>query len=295
MKKLPPLHVLQAFEAAARLQNFSRAAQELNLTHGAVSRHIQTMEHWCGERLFVRNGPKISLSDVGKDLHVRLAEPLQALHDALDVRQGSSAVEAVYLYTLPSIASTWVIPHLPSFHDTYPNYRLTVLTGYNMMSLPPHQVSAALRHGIFDREGLHTEKLMDESMVVVASPHWFDQHGRLPEQWPCGQMLGHTYTAWPKRVRHHISRKFHSLPEPSGTQFNDALMVLLAAVSGHGVAWARAELVKPWVARGELMLLEEYATEIDKAYWFTCRNEMLEHSAIRALRAWLFSSLMPAV
>src|SRR4051812_12209259 len=108
MKHLPPLPVLQAFEAAARLGSFSRAATERNLTPSAISRHIQTLEHWCGHALFTRNGPQVTLTRDGEALRQRLGEPMQALYDALLPATDTARETPLSLFTLPSIAESLI-------------------------------------------------------------------------------------------------------------------------------------------------------------------------------------------
>ncbi|MBW8882526.1 MAG: LysR family transcriptional regulator [Asticcacaulis sp.] len=128
MKHLPPLPVLQAFEAAARLGSFSRAATERSLTPGAVSRHIQALEHWCGHTLFTRNGPQVTLTRDGEALRQRLGEPMQALYDALLPAVETARETPLSLFTLPSIAESLILPHLADFHDHHPHIHLSLLT-----------------------------------------------------------------------------------------------------------------------------------------------------------------------
>jgi len=285
MKTLPPLPVLQAFEAAARLGTFSRAATERHLTPGAISRHIQTLEHWSGGKLFARNGPHVSLTEAGKALQQRLADPLQGLYDALEAKHETTATQSLYVYTLPSIAISWLLPELEDFRALYPHVRLSLLTGYAMTSLPPAVPAVALRFGHFDQTGLACHRSSAEQMIAVATPAWLAMNGESPESWPPGQMLRHTDSPWPARVD---GRK---LPRAEGLECNDAALVLTAARQGLGVAWMRAKLAEQTLHSGELAAAAGIAAASDRFYWLAYRSELANHTAITGFRDWLLPRL----
>ena len=180
-RTLPPLAALQAFEAAARWGSFTLAARERHLTHSAISRAVQSVEHWCGEALFTRHGPRVRLSPAGERLRERLAEPLQALHAALGPGQRRQAAPPVRLplalFTLPSLAATCLIPRLADLAAQAPQLQLTLHTGYELHSLPPLQPAVALRVGRFERHGLRLWPLWRDRLVAVATPAWTTLHG----------------------------------------------------------------------------------------------------------------------
>src|SRR6266576_7026881 len=113
-KRLPPLFSLQVFEAAARHGKFSRAADELNLTQGAVSRQIKQLEAWTAMPLFERNGPRVDLTRAGHDLLARLGAPLNALHAAVYGVAGEP-IQTLHVATLASIARAVLLPPMPGF------------------------------------------------------------------------------------------------------------------------------------------------------------------------------------
>ncbi|MBW8882203.1 MAG: LysR family transcriptional regulator, partial [Asticcacaulis sp.] len=226
MKTLPPLPVLQAFEAAARLGSFSRAARERHLTAGAISRHIQALEHWRGEPLFSRNGPHVALTEAGRALRHSLTEPLQALHDALAAPGGPAAAQSLHVFTLPSIAVSLLLPNLEAFRARHPHIRLSLLTRYEMMSLPPVLPVVAVRYGVFDATGLTCHRAPEEAHFAAATPAWLSRYGSDPGAWPAGEMLRHSGTPWPQRLGR------TKLPAAEGIEFNDAALALF----GGGVA-----------------------------------------------------------
>jgi LysR family transcriptional regulator, glycine cleavage system transcriptional activator len=289
MKTLPPLVVLQAFEAASRLGNFSRAAAERNLTPGAISRHIQALEHWCGETLFQRNGPHVSLTEAGTGLQQRLNEPLQSLYWALSAPV-QSVEHTLYVFTLPSIAISLLLPHLAEFQARHPNIRLSILTHYAITSLPPSLPAVAFRFGEFDHAGLISFPSKEERMVAVASAQWLDRCGADPDKWLGQAMLRHTDSPWPAKIG--TGRGALKLPEAQGVEFNDAALLLHAAKLGLGVIWTREKLAAQAVADNTLVQVQDVEMMSGKFYWLTSRKEISDHPAITAFREWLLPAIL---
>ncbi len=284
MKHLPPLPVLQAFEAAARLGSFSRAAAERNLTPGAVSRHIQALEHWYGKALFTRNGPHVALTPEGQALRDRLGEPMQALYDALVPVADTRRETPLSLFTLPSIAESLILPHLGDFRDRHPHIRLSLSTQYAMMSLPPALPVVAVRFGVFDEAGLTVHRSAEETHLAVAAPDWIARHGTDPAGWPSREMLRHTDTAWPARLGKVRLR-------PEGLEVNDALLLLSAARRGRGVAWTRRRLAEADLRAGTLQAMPGLEQPSGRFYALVYRSELATHPAVVAFRDWFLPCL----
>jgi len=284
MKHLPPLPVLQAFEAAARLGSFSRAAAERNLTPGAISRHIQALEHWHGKALFARNGPQVALTPDGRALRDRLSEPMQALYDALAPVADTLRETPLNLLTLPSIAESLILPHLADFRARHPHIRLSIQTQYAMMSLPPSLPVVAVRFGVFDEGGLTVHRSAEETHIAVAAPGWIERHGADPAGWPAGDMLRHTDTAWPARLGKARLR-------PEGLEINDAALLLSAARRGLGVIWTRQRLAEADLRGGTLAAIPGLEQPSGRFYALVYRSELATHPAIVAFRDWFLPHL----
>src|SRR5271155_589619 len=127
--RLPPLNAIKAFEAAARLGGFSRAAEELNVTHGAVSRQIRLLEEWLGAQLFLRTSRNAVPTRAGADLLAEAGPALDRLADAsLRVQGDAQAHEALCVSALPTFAMRWLIPRLPEFQRDHPALQLRIVT-----------------------------------------------------------------------------------------------------------------------------------------------------------------------
>lgn len=293
-RTLPSLAALQSFEAAARLGSFTKAAAERHLTHSAISRNVQSVEHWCGETLFDRNGPKVELTEAGYRLRQRLGDPLQALHTALELDASPAQRYVLKLYVLPSIASTWLMPQLPAFANACPNIQLSVETGYDMVSLPPMESVVAIRFGHFNRSGLRCQRLWFDRMVAVASPTWIAEHGTLPAQWSGRQLLRHTHEPWPQRLpQAHATGASNKLPHAEGVEFNDTLLLVHAALLGCGVAWVRESLLGHLIAQRQLQVLAQSEQVSEKAVWIVCREDTAELPAVREFWRWATHSPAP--
>ncbi|HET6432681.1 LysR substrate-binding domain-containing protein [Dyella sp.] len=288
-RSLPSLAALQSFESAARLGSFTRAAAERHLSHSAISRNVQAVEHWCGELLFVRQGPRVTLTDAGCSLRARIGDPIRHLLGALNLKEDAPTRQPLLVLTLPSVASTWLLPRLARFACAHPRITLSVETGYDMRSLQPATPVAALRFGHFDRRGLHCRRLWSDRMVAVASPAWIAAHGADPSRWRGDQLLRHVHEAWPARLPPTSPDKAPGpkLPAADGHAFNDALLLTQAAAYGCGVAWVRLSLAMQFIGEERLERIATQTEQTDKAAWLVCREDHSDMPQVRAFFQWM--------
>jgi LysR family transcriptional regulator, glycine cleavage system transcriptional activator len=137
-RHLPPLNAIKAFEAAARLGSFTRAAEELNVTHGAISRQIRVLEDWLGVRLFQRTSRNAVATRTGTDLLAEAGPALDRLANASQrARSSAQARGSLCVSALPTFAMRWLIPRLPEFQRDHPSLELRIVTA----STPAEQFS----------------------------------------------------------------------------------------------------------------------------------------------------------
>src|SRR5438067_7833936 len=179
--KLPPLSALRAFEAAARLGSFSRAAEEISVTHSAVSHQVRALERALGTHLFHRNGRRVALTAAGRHFAERVGAALRDIGEAAQfVRRGSRDSNALTITTLPSFAARWLLPRLGRFMEQHPQIAVTVHTSLNLVDLERDEVDLAIRFGGGRWPGLEAQKFMEDEWFPVASPRFND--GRLPRR-----------------------------------------------------------------------------------------------------------------
>jgi LysR family transcriptional regulator, glycine cleavage system transcriptional activator len=169
---LPKLLGLQAFEATARLGSVSRAAAELSLTQGAVSRQLQALEGQLGVPLFLRAKKRLTLTEAGAGYLHDVRSGLAVLGDAtaaLASRRGRGGT--LRLATLPTFGAKWLVPRLPRFCAAHPHITLELITRLAPFDFSIEQLDGAVHFGGSNWSGAVTEHLCAEEMIVVAAPH----------------------------------------------------------------------------------------------------------------------------
>jgi DNA-binding transcriptional LysR family regulator len=293
---LPPIQALRAFEAAARHLSYSRAAEELSLTHGAISQHIARLERELGGvQLFVREGQRMLLTDAGQVLVMDLREGLQRLAEAFNnarTRPRSRQItRTLTVSVLPSFAVRWLVPRLWAFQSSHPDIDIAIRPTATLAALDGRDgIDLAIRYGSGHWPGLHTAELMTSVIFPVCSPALLD---RTPVESP-RDLLNMTLLRNPRQK---WSPWFKAagleLPEPAqGPSYDDAGLLLQAAVAGQGVALARAVLAADDLALGRLVRVCD--VEIADTYsWFVVWREPLlcERNDFDAFRKWLESEV----
>jgi LysR family transcriptional regulator, glycine cleavage system transcriptional activator len=168
--RLPPLNAVKAFEAAARLGSFSRAADELNVTHGAISRQIRTMEEWIGAPLFRRTSRNAVPTQAGVELLAEAGPALDRLAEAFrSVRVGSLAQGLLTVATQPTFSMRWLIPRLSDFQREHPGLELRIVTASTSAERFQMEVDLVIS-GPAPQPGWVGTRFMGEALLPLASP-----------------------------------------------------------------------------------------------------------------------------
>jgi LysR family glycine cleavage system transcriptional activator len=285
-RPLPSLHAVKVFEAAARHQNFSRAAEELSVTQSAVSRQIQQLEAELGQALFERNGPRLSLTRVG-------LEYLDIVQDGLAViRQGTARLfraecrPYVTVSTLPSMATKWLVPRLESFERQHPKIRIRVATSYELVDFDVEiDVDAAIRHGRGQWAQVHMEHLVDEVLFPVCSPVLATKLKR-PEDLSQQRLLlddprVDQWKHWAQVAGVEIA------PNPRDRLSDDFNIQLQASMLGQGVALARSLLVADDLRAGRLVCPFKIPVRSHFQSYFVCPPTQLKDQAVKTFADWV--------
>jgi LysR family transcriptional regulator, glycine cleavage system transcriptional activator len=290
LRQLPALNAIKAFEAAARHESFSRAADELFVTHGAVSHQIRALEAELGVTLFARDGKRVRLTEVGRRYAAQVRGALTALADATrEVRAGDRERRLV-VSMLSSFAARWVTPRIGSFIEAHPQWDLELLSSNSLTDFTRDDVDAAIRFGFGKYPGLHAELLLEEIYFPVCSPNF--NGGNLPkapedlaglpllrsddELWrPWFEAAG--LTEWPEPKR--------------GALYQDSSNLLQAAIDGQGVVLTRRSLALHEIATGRLVRLFDVDSPSPWQYYFICPPHMMQTERVRAFRDWVFEEV----
>lgn len=291
-RRLPPLNALRAFEAAARHLNFSRAADELSVTPGAVSQQIQNLEDYVGVALFKRTPKGLLLTDPAqialpalREAFDRLAEAASMLTAAVDGRRLTVTVP-------PSFASKWLLPRLGAFEALHPDVDVWVSAGMELTDFTSGEIDLAIRYGAGRYPGLEVIRLMQETVIPVASPELLVSHPLenlgdlanailLHDGSPDADESCPDWTMWL------AARGVKGVDGARGPRFNQSSLVIEAAVGGRGVALAKRALAQADLDAGRLVAPFQIATAVDFAYYLVHPKTKGRLPQVKAFITWI--------
>jgi DNA-binding transcriptional LysR family regulator len=289
-RSLPPLQALRALEAAARRRSFSRAAEELHLTHSAVSHHLRGLETELGVELFRRAGSRMIPTAAGAQLAERVRRSLDDLRDALDAtRPGVSGVTRLELSVMSDFASVWLIPRLGDFYDRHPMVDLSLRMHADVTPPDPYPFDIGIWHRRVDEPGFQIRKLLDDQVVAVCSPALLARYPDFRmEDLASMPLLRFSRRSW----RDFFEAAGVAGVEPErGPVFDDAGLLLQATVAGQGAATARLQLARDFIDRGELVQLGQVRIPASLDYYFTWREGHPREAAIQQFYRWVKAQL----
>jgi LysR family glycine cleavage system transcriptional activator len=286
-----PLQTLPAFRAVARTANLRAAAEELHLTHSAVSQQIKLLEEQLGFELFDRRGRRVALNAAGEAL-LRAVEPALAGLDE-GIRAAAAASEAgeqtLRITLLQSFAQRWLLPRIARWRAQHPGIGIELSASQHLVELRREGFHAALRQGDGQWKGLVAECLTDSPLVVLGSPQaarrllGCDAKALADEP-----LLGHT----PLWQQWFALSGLRPRVNPVAS-FSDAGLMLQAAEQNIGLTLAREILAADALRDGRLVRLSSISMRYsnDDAYWLTYPPELAEWPPLVALREWLLAEL----
>lgn len=289
---LPSLNALRSFEATARLGGVGRAAQELHVTHGAISRQLRLLEEYLGFALFERAGRGLRLTAAGETLQAACAGAFGQIRDAVSGLQRQQRPEALVLGCSGSILARWMIPRLQQLQADLPQLSLHWSAQDGSFTADQQSLDAVLllAHAPWP-SGWRVRELAPERVGVVVSP----QHpaaARLrghPPSVLLGEPLLHTTSrpqAWPDWA---LSHGLEPAGLVMGTGFDHLYYLLEAAVTGLGVAIAPEPLVADELAAGRL--LAPWGFGATGGFWVLATPEGVADARVDVLADWLSAQL----
>jgi LysR family glycine cleavage system transcriptional activator len=289
VRRLPALNALKAFEAAARYESFTRAAEELFVTQGAVSHQVKALEAELGIKLFRRQRQRLLITEAGRSY-------LEVVRDAFDrlatgterllQRQNSGVLTVT---TSPNFASKWLVHRLGRFAEAHPDIDLRISASVQHIDFAREDIDMAIRHGDGQWPGLHVTRLCVEELFPVCSPKLLS--GRRALRTPSDlkrYTLLHTdnryaWTRWLEEAGVNLENL------TNGPVFNQASMAIDAAIDAQGIALARTALAAWDLFAGRLARPFPLALKVPYAYWVVCPKPNAELPKIATFRRWLLS------
>jgi LysR family glycine cleavage system transcriptional activator len=287
-RRLPPLNALPSFEAAARLLSFSRAADELRVTHGAVSRAVRNLEDHLGVQLMIRATRSVRLTPIGASFAAEIRDVLEHLAAATSAATGQSS-GIVSVSTIDSFAARWLMPRLFRFRQTHGEIDLRVATSERLADFVSDGIDIAIRCGGGQYPGLSAELLMKEDHFPVCSPKLLKGRYslRTPADLARHTLLHDIFTVdWAIWLR---SVGINSVDPHRGPTFLSSDHAIQAAVRGEGVVLGRSALVTDDLVAGRLVRPFELSLPAGFAYYVVYPPRALRRPKVKAFRDWLMA------
>lgn len=286
-ERLPPMTMLRAFEAAARYGNLSRAADELNVTHGAVSRQVSELERYIGCQLFRRQAHGVALTEAGKSLFHGTTLAFDRLGASLDDVEAWRGTKTVTVTTLPSFSTYWLLPRLPRFLDLNPRIGVQIRTSTMLDDLRNPPIDFAIRYGAGRWSGTTSELLIATDAFPMCSPDFLKKHGPFtdPRQMTAVPLVHDVTRQW--WVDWFMAAGVRATGLNGGIVVDDYALAVTFALDGHGVALAREPLVRGELAAGRLVSLSDIRVTPQFSYHIARATQRKTSPEAATLQRWL--------
>ena len=271
-QQLPPLQALRALEAAERHRNFSRAAEELHLTHSAISHHVRLLENRLGTALFERVSSRMHPTSTGRQLAEQVRHGLTLLETAFMAAHAgqTTQVQQLEVSVMADFAYLWLIPQMQDFHQQFPHldFLLRIHAEQNLPDLSACDVG--IWHQPVIQAGFSSYRLMDDTVIVVASPMLIARYPKFnAQQRHTLPLLRFTNRNWHNWF---VAAGWPCTEPERGPLFDDPGFMLKAAVMGQGFALARRKMAASALACGELVQVSPVEITASMQYFVSWRD-----------------------
>jgi LysR family transcriptional regulator, glycine cleavage system transcriptional activator len=288
-RRIPSTTALLCFEAAARTENFARAAETLNMTQSALSRQIQNLESYVKQLLFIRAKQRVRLTVAGKTLLGEISPQLEAIEATLlKIRSHDATDGALNVGVYPTLGSRWLMPKIVSLAESQPGLTLNTITFLSNAEIDASLIDLAIVQGDPPWPGFRADALMSETLVVVASPSLTNLH-QDPHELMEHRILQHTTRpgSWD------IWLQAQGLELPCriiGPMFSQFEMLIDAIKACHGIAIVPKILVERELTQGTLVRAHPFEVTPESAYYLLTPTVKIGIGKIERLRKWFLKT-----
>lgn len=289
-RKLPPLNALRAFEVAARSESFTQAAKSLNVSPGAVSRHITQLEAFLGLRLFVRSQRDVKLTTQGEKYAQSISQAFDRIELATQVSRQDRRNCVVRIRLFPTVAMKWLVKRLAHFHALHPSIHVQVTIANDLVDVNAEEIDFTIQIPAVSKPGVRYDTLFPIVLLPVCSPVEAGKHPPVREP---RDLLARTLLHSMKRPLDWRTW-FDAASVTSGTfreelSFGNSSLAYQAAIDGLGVAMAHLELIQDDLDAGRLLPLHPLVVQTADSYRLVGREAEVGRPEIAAFRNWLLS------
>ncbi len=290
---LPPLNALRAFEAAARHNSFTQAADELNVTPAAISHQIHALEQDLGVKLFHRYNRAIELTASARILLPGLTEAFAGIQSSVRRLRAHNDTGTLTVTASPSFTAKWLVLRLHRFQELHAEIDVRISANDDVVDLSNGDFDIAIRYGAGHYPGLDVELLFTNEVFPACSPQLLaagpplrqpedlTHHALIHDQAVERDPLVPTWPMWLRAAG------VKDVPTNSGLSFNNMHLALDAAIAGHGVVLAYSQIAAADIAAGRLVRLFSLSLPDQFSYYIVTAPGALERPKVRAFRNWL--------
>ena len=293
-RRLPPLNALRAFEASARNASFTRAAQELFVTQGAVSRHVAGLEKWLGAKLFRRTQRGIELTAKGATYFRILKGAFDQVEFGTRQLQEKREENLLRLKLPPTFAIRWLVPRLARFHAEHPDIDVQITTSHDRADFDREDVDVGI-HSDYEPPATGYRRLFGEQLMPVCSPRLPTRERPLtkPQDLEHHVLLCsmHRPRDWPAWLE---AAKVRGVDGNSGLKFDSASLAYQAAIDEAGVMIAQHVFVEDDLATGRLIAPLALRLTTQGAYYLVYAADRPKTARVAAFEDWVLRELAAA-
>lgn len=287
-KPLPPLNALIAFEASVRFASFKLAAQELNITAGAVSQQVKKLEDWLGYTLFERQIRQLVVTDKGLTYFAQIAPALEQICAASQNRKTDEA-NSVYLSLTQTLAAKWLSPRLSHFMTRYPDIEVHINASNKPVDFQNENADLALRHFDGKDKKLSVQLILNDEIRLFCAPEYVKHHQlQHPNDLTKTNLIVNTlHPCWDEWLDNFSDIKQSERQAITKIHFDQTLLAIDAAKHGQGVVLSNKALVQKELEQKELIEPFGHCLDNNKNFYLVHPKQTKLSSAAQQLKAWL--------
>jgi LysR family glycine cleavage system transcriptional activator len=288
---LPPLNAVKAFEAAGRLENFSKAAVELNVTPSAISRQIKNLEAYLGVGLFARVGNEVQITAAGRLYLEYVHEAFAKLEAGTKAVRADQAGQPLHIWGSRFFIRLWLLPRLPDFHLQFPDQEVLITT-VRPDSPVPTEIDVAILLGNGRWNSMRADLLLRRVLVPVCSPAYLKSAPSLDKP---ADLEHHTLLEtsvgpddWD---RWSANTGAGSLALARRVTFTSTDLAFSAALDGLGIVLGRHGFIEAELAKGNLVKPFESTLEVGDGFYLIYKDRERLPARVGNFRRWIFDQL----
>ncbi len=288
---LPPLTALRAFDAAARHNSFTKAAEELNMSQAAISYQIRQLEDRFGEPLFIRNARQVILSEAGARLAPSVTEAFEIIRRGFAEAKGQRD-DWLTITMVQTFASSWLARYIGGFHINNGDVAVKVDISSNViLDFHSSGMDIAIRSGHGDWPGLVAKKLFHFDYTVMAAPCFIEENTIEKPEDIMGLPMASPHDPWWRIWLEQQGIDAKGMAQARGPVLDVQYINGIAALSGHALALLTPALFYPELTNGSLVQPFDYVHREEKALWLCYPKGRENWPKVRRFEEWLFAKL----